>query len=140
MLTDKSSEQELIEALRNEAGVDPADGTGRDALLALCRENGIKVGTTRKAKAVEKEDGKPKAYVISVTGDKDKREVIVGVNGVISQIQCDVDVEVKPEIVEVLRNARKAVYTDKRNDIGQVVERVKRFVPSHSFSIKREIY
>ena len=137
MLTEKSRDQELIDALRNEAGVDPADGASREELCALCKENGIKVGSTRKAPAKTE---KPTAYVINITGDKNKREVIVGVNGVISQIKCDVDVEVKAEILECLRNAKRRIYEDVRNELGQLVDRTSRQVPVHAVSIKREVF
>lgn len=136
-----TSDEQIIQILREHAGINPEEGSTRAKLISLAKGAGIKVDKKEPTKGedlkVSKGARKPTGYTITITGTKDKPHVIVGVNGVMTQIKCDVEegVRVKPEIVEVLRNARSDVYDDIRDDIGRVVQRKHRQVPVHQFSI-----
>lgn len=141
----KTTNAQIIEVLRDHAGVNPPADAKRADLLALCAEHGIRVDGTdpKKLKDMAEPksgDKKPKAYVINITGTKEYKDVKVAVNGRASIIKCDVDVKVGPEILEVLRNAKKKIMEEKKNDLGMVEERAHREVPSYAVSIVDVIY
>lgn len=134
-----TSDEQIITMLREDAGVNPPEGASRKDLMKLARSAGFRIDEPSPKKldeaAAATKSRRPKSYVIEITSTKDKPHVIVGVNGVISQIKCDTPVTVKPEVVEVLRNARKDVYDDVKDDLGRVVQRNRRSVPEHAVTI-----
>lgn len=140
-----TSDAQIIEILRDHAGLNPEEGTDRAELIALARKNGIKVDAKEpkpidEAKATAKGGKKIVGYRISIASEKDKPHVIIGLNGTNTQIKCDTEVVVKPGVYEILCNARKDVFDDIRDDIGRVIERIKRTVPVHAVNVHETIY
>jgi hypothetical protein len=150
----KTSNDQIIEILKNEAGLNPAADTSRDELIQLCKDNDIKVDETKakKAKKVTKaddEDGdeeppakkEPVAYIINVQGNKDTKEIIIGVNGIHTQILCDVDVRVTPGMLESIRNAKQDIIEFIPDPTGMnSAEQITRAIPVYPFSIVEAIY
>ena len=135
----KTSNAKIIEILRATSGLNPDEAMSRDDLIALCRENGIKVEDGKPV--VVKATGEPIAYVINIMGNKDKREVLVGVNGIFCRIQCDTNVRVNAGVMESLRNAKEDILEQiKDNRTGEVTEEIVRVIPVHAVSIVETIY
>lgn len=126
----KSPDKKLVELLKEHAGLNP-EGKEREELLQLCRDNGFRVITKEEeaaesSKTTANEGKKPTGYVIELQGSKDRKQVPVGVNGVITLIKCDVQVRVKPPIYEVLKNAEEDFFEFDKNDSGKVLNVTKR--------------
>ena len=130
----RQTDAEIIEILREDAGVNPPEGAKREELIELAKSQGLKVdGETAKSIAAAKkatEGKKPKAYVIEIPGAKDRKEVTGCVNGKAFRIQCDERITVSPAIMEVLRNAKAMNIEQVKNDNGQVVDLKTRDVPA----------
>lgn len=137
----KTNNDKIREILRDVAGLNPGEDVKRPELLDLCRANGIRVDAGVPVKlAVDtpiSKGGKnePVAYTINITGNKDLRQVPVGVNGYVTLIKCDVNARVKPEVLEVLRNAKRTVIDEERDDMGRITRSTPREVPAYPVSI-----
>lgn len=143
----KTPNARIIEILRDKAGLNPDEDTARDELIKLCLDNDIQVVDERQAKAAAQQakaatkDKKVVGYVINIQGAKDKKQLVVGVNGRHTMIKCDVDVTVKPEILEALRNAKEDFLEFVKDPMTQqVIDVEKRSIPAHPFFIKETVY
>lgn len=136
----KTNNDKIREILRDVAGLNPGEDVKRPELLDLCRANGILVDTGVPQKLavdtpIVRAKGAPVAYTINITGNKDLRQVPVGVNGHVTLIRCDTDVRVKPDVLEVLRNAKRTVIDEERDDMGRITRATPREVPAYPTSI-----
>lgn len=137
----KTKTEEIRNILRDVAGIDPGEDVKRPELIELCRAHGIQVDAGVPTKLQVNTPisrggkGEPIAYTINITGNKDLRQVPVGVNGFVSLIKCDTNVRVKPEVLEVLRNAKRTVIDEERDDMGRITRATPREVPAYPVSI-----
>lgn len=140
----RMTDSEIVEIIREHAGVNPPENAKRDQLIELAQAQGLRVdGETKKSrdsKAKVNETKVPKGYLIEIPSSKDRKEVTGGVNGKSFRIQCDQQVTISPAIMEALKNAKQISIELIRNEIGQVTDQRHRETPSVPVYVHETIY